>query len=676
MIARGDKKPAGNGRAVGRSAQAGMLVAAAAAAKSFERTLMPRKTTDQGMVTGLSVALAYATTAIFQDVIENVASFLVRRDGPAEEDSLRRATMMADLGAIAAGATLNLKLAQQKNESLGRAGMRTTGYFLTYAGTAGFSVGFLQDLLDIIDPREGGSERNRTLGVAVIGGGVMALIAEYKRRRRERAVSNEEIWHFRSDEWNVQAGRSLLTAGGISAVLIALAIGERAFGELTGKALERGLSGNRRFWQLAGHFGALAGLGALAYAGLDRVYQDIESGTGKIEPAFHQAPDSPYVSGSPESVVDWATMGREGRRHVLTVLSPQAINDVMGIDDAVQPIRVFVGLESAPTEIERIALAIDELKRTGAFDRKLLVAVSPTGTGYVNYAAIECCEYFTHGNCATVTIQYSKRPSPLSMDRVWEGRKQFRMLLAAIRRELYKRDPSDRPRLVVFGESLGAHTSQDAFLNQGTQGLEDAGVERALWIGSPHLSKWKAQVLGEPRPDVNKSLIADVDNFEEVEHLASSARQDLRYVMITHHNDGVGLFGGDLIFQRPGWLGETDLRASSVPKWMHWVPIVTAVQTAIDMKNAMNVVPGEFVANGHDYRADLARFINEVFDLGGSQAELDRVELALRNDELERQQMTMAAAANESDPEPPGISPPETQRGRTKAKEALHRLTG
>jgi uncharacterized membrane protein len=175
---------------------------------------------------------------------------------------------------------------------------------------------------------------------------------------------------------------------------------------------------------------------------------------------------------------------------------------------------------------------------------------------------------------------------------------------------------------------------------------------------------------------VNKSLIADVDNFEEVEHLASSARQDLRYVMITHHNDGVGLFGGDLIFQRPGWLGETDLRASSVPKWMHWVPIVTAVQTAIDMKNAMNVVPGEFVANGHDYRADLARFINEVFDLGGSQAELDRVELALRNDELERQQMTMAAAANESDPEPPGISPPETQRGRTKAKEALHRLTG
>jgi uncharacterized membrane protein len=211
-------------------------------------------------------------------------------------------------------------------------------------------------------------------------------------------------------------------------------------------------------------------------------------------------------------------------------------------------------------------------------------------------------------------------------------------------------------------------------LNQGTQGLEDAGVERALWIGSPHLSKWRAQVLGEPRPDVNKSLIIDVDNFDEVQQLPPATRQDLRYVLITHHNDGVGLFGADLIFQKPGWLGEADLRAPSVPKWMRWVPIVTAVQTAIDMKNAMNVVPGEFVANGHDYRADLARFINEVFDLGGSPEELERVERALRNYELERQQMTVAATMEE-EKKPLEISA-LTRQGGVKVREALHRLTG
>jgi uncharacterized membrane protein len=321
----------------------------------------------------------------------------------------------------------------------------------------------------------------------------------------------------------------------------------------------------------------------------------------------------------------------------------------MGKPAVADPIRIFVGLESARTEQERVALAIEELERTGAFDRELLLAVSPTGTGYVNYVTVEACEYFTLGNCATVTLQYSKRPSPMSLDRVWEGRKQFRLLLAAIRRELYRREPDRRPRLVVFGESLGAHTSQDAFLHQGTQGLEDAGVERALWIGSPHLSKWKAQVLGESRVDVDRSLLIDVNSFDEIEQLSDEARRKLRYVMITHHNDGVGLFGADLLIQQPAWLGEPELRPPAVPRWMRWAPIVTAVQTVMDMKNAMNVVPGEFVANGHDYRADLARFVREVYDLPCTDEQLERVEAALRKYELIRQQLTQAAEETKPD---------------------------
>jgi hypothetical protein len=556
--------------------------------------------------------------------------------------------MLADLLAIGAGVALERKLAQQDNESMGRAAMRTAGSFMTYAGISGFSVGFIQDLLDVLDPSKVRARKNRTLGVALLGGGLMALFADYRRRRNERIASDEdESLLFGSQEWNVEAWKSLLASGGVTAVLAAIAASERALGAVMGQALERGMAGSPRLWRLAGHVGALGALGALAYGGLDRVYQDVESGTGKIEPAFNKPPESPYVSGSAQSLVSWRTMGREGRRHVLTVLPREAIETVMGAPAAADPIRVFVGLESARTELERVDLAIRELQRTGAFDRQLLVAVSPTGTGYVNYATIECCEYFTLGNCATVTLQYSKRPSPLSLDRVWEGRKQFRMLLAAIRRELYKRDPAHRPRLVLFGESLGAHTSQDAFLHEGTQGLEDAGVERALWIGSPHLSKWKAQVLGEARTDVDKSLLMDVDNFGEIEQLPDEARQKLRYVMITHHNDGVGLFGADLIIQKPPWLGEPELRPPAVPRWMRWAPIVTAVQTVIDMKNAMNVVPGEFVANGHDYRADLARFVREVYDLPCTDSQMERVEAALRKYELIRQQLTEAAKQEE-----------------------------
>jgi hypothetical protein len=84
---------------------------------------------------------------------------------------------------------------------------------------------------------------------------------------------------------------------------------------------------------------------------------------------------------------------------------------------------------------------------------------------------------------------------------------------------------------------------------------------------------------------------------------------------------------------------------------MRWAPIITAVQTVIDMKNAMNVVPGEFVANGHDYRADLARFVREVYALDCSDSQLERVEAALRTYELLRQEREESALAAKTETE-------------------------
>jgi uncharacterized membrane protein len=625
-------------RSASRSTQAGLLLAAAAAAKSFERTLMPRSTRDQGVVTGLSMSLTYAATALFQDLIENGAAFVLRGQEQSE-DRLRRATMSADLLAIGGGAFVERALTRVENESMGRAAVRSAAFVTMRAGLAGFTAGFIQDLLDVVDPNRTRMRSDRRLGVAVLGGGLMALAADYRRRRSERRLADEDGDSTLFTDWQVQASRSLAQGVGVTGTLVLISLAERGLSAVTAQTLGRGLAGNPRLWRAAGHLGAIGILGGLGYLGLDRVYQDIEAGTGKLEPSFDKPPESPLVSGSTESLVRWRSMGREGRRHVLTVLSRESIEAVMGVPAIAEPIRVYVGLASARTEFDRVNLAMEELRRTGAFERELLLAVSPTGTGYVNYVAAECCEFFTLGNCATVTLQYSKRPSPLSLDRVWEGRKQFRMLLAAIRRELFKIDPATRPKLMVFGESLGAHTSQDAFLHEGTQGLEDAGIERALWVGSPHLSKWKLQVLNGTRPDVDARLVAEFDSFADLEALGDEARKALRYVMLTHHNDGVGLFGPDLVIQEPAWLGEPETRAATVPKWMRWVPIITAVQTVIDMKNAMNVVPGEFVANGHDYRADLARFIREVYGLSCTDEQLERVEAALRSLEVERSRL-------------------------------------
>jgi uncharacterized membrane protein len=219
------------------------------------------------------------------------------------------------------------------------------------------------------------------------------------------------------------------------------------------------------------------------------------------------------------------------------------------------------------------------------------------------------------------------------------------MLIDAIHNRLRGRPASRRPRVVLFGESLGAWTSQDAFAHRGTQGLVDAGIDAALWIGTPYMSKWKQEVLGGDRPDVDRSLVGRFNDFGELEALGPKARERLRYVMITHANDAVGHFGPQLLVRAPDWLGPAATRAATVPGAEQWLCPTTFVQTLVDMKNAANVVPGQFEAKGHDYRADLARFIREVYRLPATDDQLAAVEAALRAAELDRKRRLDAAKA-------------------------------
>ena len=385
-----------------------------------------------------------------------------------------------------------------------------------------------------------------------------------------------------------------------------------------------------------GHAAALSVVGMAIYELIRWVDHRAEHMADVVGGAFATAPGSSMVSGGPGSLVSWDSLSREGRRNVSTALRTQLIEQVMGEPAAAEPIRIYVGLESAPTEYERRDLALGELQRTGAFDRELLMVISPTGSGYVNYVAVEAAEYMTRGTIASVTMQYSLRPSALSLDRVAEGHLQYRMLIDAIHNQLAERPAGQRPRVVIFGESLGAWTSQDAFEHRGTQGLLDAAIDRAIWIGTPYMSKWKQEVLGGDRPDVDRSLLKRFNDFGQLQALDPEARERLRYVLITHDNDGVADFGLDLLAEAPDWLGPAETRPAGVPKTEQWQSPTTFVQTLIDMKNSASEIPGKFEAKGHDYRADLARFIREVYALQASDEQLASIEAALRANELQR----------------------------------------
>ena len=622
----------------GRTQQAGTLAAATIMPITFQPTLMPRSALDQALVTGISTSLNYAFAALIQDSIEALALRGAGRTDPARVDrrTWRRASVVLDLAAIGAGLAVQSALRPRPDERLPRGGARTAAWWLSATGLSGAVVGVVQELT-----ARRSDTQDHSFPAATFAGVAMAAINDYRRRRWERqfpGVGSDE-------DAPVSAVKAMAMSLGVTAALTGLAAGERQFAIAVGRAAERVLPGYERIYRPLGHLAALSAMGWGLYGMLRRIDRRIERGAEEIEAAYPIPPTSPLVSGGPGSGVAWDTLSRQGRRNVATAVTPDEIERVMGEPALAEPIRVYVGLESAPTEAERVALAIAELERTGAFDRSLLMVISPTGTGYVNYVAVESAAYLSRGDIASVTMQYSLRPSPLSLDRVAEGRHHYRMLIDAIHNALAERPPEKRPRVVLFGESLGAWTSQDAFAHRGTQGLLNAGVDRALWIGTPYMSKWKQEVLNDDRPDVDRSLVGRFNDFGEVEALDPEAREKLRYVMITHDNDAVGHFGLDLLVRAPDWLGPAATRAATVPGAEQWRSPTTFVQTLVDMKNAANVIPGEFEAKGHDYRADLARFIREVYALPATDEQLAAVEQALRAAELDRKRLIDAAKA-------------------------------
>ncbi len=81
---------------------------------------------------------------------------------------------------------------------------------------------------------------------------------------------------------------------------------------------------------------------------------------------------------------------------------------------ALEPIRVYAGLEADGTTDEQVQLILDELDRTKAWEREILVVAGTTGTGWVNPFAADSIEMIYNGNSAIAAIQYSFLPSWIS----------------------------------------------------------------------------------------------------------------------------------------------------------------------------------------------------------------------------------------------------------------------
>jgi uncharacterized membrane protein len=585
---------------------------------SFGPSLMPHSSMHQGMIAGLSVLAARGTMAI----VESLTGTIVNRDDTLSHHLLMRVF----LGGV--GYSFE-KLPVREDESMGRSGARTAGRILK-SGSIG---GAIYDVGAAAQQRYPSSSivRPALVSVAAISG---ALV--WSKSRLDSRKAEIERWPIPQPN---ELGPAI--AAGVAVTSIGMA-GTKAF--VASRNAWIGYFGNTPSKRVIGR-----AVNATVWAGaISGMYQAgvgyIGRGNERVEGGYSKAPTSRFLSGSPESISPFADLGQQGRRFVTDVLTPEYIDHTMGEEGAEHPIRVFIGYNSEPLYPSgRAEMALDELERTGAFDRDYLLLISPTGTGWVDQTMIESTELFTRGDIATCVIQYGKYPSFLSLQKVALGRAQFRLLLWGIAQRLSGRVPEERPKVLVFGESLGAWTSSDVVMHNGIAGFDHYGIDKALWAGLPWMAKWSKSGMARGASElVPEGTVGVFDRPEELMALSDEERSALRAVVLSHDNDPIAVMGPDLAIREPEWLkGE---HGRGVPSDMAWTPIVTGIQVLVDAANAMVTVPGHFGSFGHDYRADMARMVYLGLDLPSSTEEqIVAVEEALINLELGRSERIKAA---------------------------------
>lgn len=335
------------------------------------------------------------------------------------------------------------------------------------------------------------------------------------------------------------------------------------------------------------------------FNGFVAVMNNIYDGTNaSTRPGITQ-PAAAERTGSPTSLVSWDSLGMEGRNFVARGPSVAQLEKFSG-KPAETPIRVYVGLDSAPSAQERAALAVKELERTGAFDRKLLVVAGTTGTGWLDPQTMDTVEYEWNGDSAIVGIQYSFLPSWIStLVDAQRAADAGRAIYDAVYAEWLTKPEATRPKLMAYGLSLGSYSIQSAFYDSADL---TARTQGAVLVGTPNFTQpWgmisAAREPGSPQWKPVFEAGAKIRFSGVPTDLASPAGAygPPRVAYAQHANDPVVWWSPQLIVREPDWLAEPP--GPGRTPTMNWYPIVTFLQVTVDQFTGVDVPDGQ----GHNY---------------------------------------------------------------------------
>lgn len=331
-------------------------------------------------------------------------------------------------------------------------------------------------------------------------------------------------------------------------------------------------------------------LARLAVSTMQSMFSTIDHSTRE---GMYQ-PTNAERSGGPGSVVDWDELGFQGRNFIGSGPRLAELESFGGDDCCEEPIRVYVGLAADDSLAERARLAVEELERTGAFEREVLVLFTATGTGYINPYAADAIEYLYGGDTALVAMQYSYLPSWITVliDDEPPG-DTTRAMWDAVMEHLDEMDPGDRPTVLGFGESLGSFG-----LERGLETVEEIQTlsDGALLIGPTYDNPLRQELTRhrvegspewQPKPSVPGVFFA-----QEPADLPGppSADDPPRIVYLQNASDPVTWWNWGLWALEPDW-NERPYAVDRSPAF-GWRPVVAFWQIVGDLPGAGEVPAG------------------------------------------------------------------------------------
>jgi uncharacterized membrane protein len=335
----------------------------------------------------------------------------------------------------------------------------------------------------------------------------------------------------------------------------------------------------------------------------------------KTAEGIHQ-PTTGLRSGGPGSVIPWNTLGWQGRNFIGKGPSVSDIEKATG-QPATEPIRIYSGLASASDAEARANLAVKDLERAGGFQRKNLLVVTTTGSGWVDPALVDSFEYLSDGDAATVAIQYSYLPSWISylVDQS-KAREAGRALFDAVYGAWSQLPQGERPKLYVAGESLGSFGGETAF--SGEQSMANL-TNGALWAGPPNFNTLFREF--SDHRDAGSPEVQPVYHDGRIVRFADDATTDIppdgqswpasRVLYMMHPSDPIVWWSPHLIFSEPDWISEP--AGKDVLNGMFWMPFVTFWQVTADLPFATGVPAG----HGHKYTSEYVDGFDAIMQPAG-----------------------------------------------------------